>query len=475
MLTLLTSIVVLILGYFIYGSFLERIFKVDKYRLTPVKTNLDGVDYVKLPLWKIFLIQFLNIAGLGPIFGAIAGALWGPVAFLWIVLGSIFAGGVHDYFSGMLSVKHGGKSISEVCGIYLGPISKGLMRVFTVLLMIIVGAVFLLGPAKILADLNFNTLNVKIWVFIILGYYVLSTILPIDKLIGRLYPFFGFALFFMAISLLAVILISDDIQIPELTLDSFVNQHYQGDKYPIFPMLFITIACGAISGFHSTQSPLMARCLNNEKDGKSIFYGTMIMEGVVALIWAAISMSFFGGIRELNTEMLSNGNNMALIVNIITKDSLGYFGGILAVFGVIAAPITSGDTSFRSARLIVADVLNLPQKFIGYRLLISVPIFLLGYVLTLIDFSVVWRYFAWTNQVLATVVLWMIFAFLKGQGKFYWVAIVPALFMSNVVISYILVAPEGFGLAKGISLFVGLFCSISIGVFALFRKNQKFI
>ncbi|MEQ8580496.1 MAG: carbon starvation CstA family protein [Marinoscillum sp.] len=471
MITLCISIVVLVVGYWIYGNVIEKIFGIQPARPTPAVSKPDGVDFVQLPTWKIFLIQFLNIAGLGPIFGAVAGALWGPVAFLWIVLGSLFAGGVHDYFCGMLSVRHGGESVSEVSGYYLGNWIKQFMRGFTVLLMIIVGAVFLLGPAKILAGMTEGSVNLFGWTVIILAYYVLSTILPIDKVIGKLYPIFGMALLFMAFGLL-VAMIWQDMKVPELSLASFTNYHYKPGSFPVFPMLFVTIACGAISGFHATQSPLMARCITNERQGKTVFFGAMVTEGVVALIWAAISMSFFGGVSELNLTMLENGDNTAFMVNEISNGALGTLGGLLAILGVVAAPITSGDTSFRSARIIIADFMKSDQKSIRNRLLISAPLFIVGYLLTLVNFGVIWRYFAWTNQTLATVVLWTVTVYLIRENKNFWIALIPSVFMTAVVVSYILLAPEGFSLPVDVSVFIGILTSFALVVLVMFRSKS---
>ncbi|RNL82503.1 carbon starvation protein A [Sinomicrobium pectinilyticum] len=468
MITLCISIIILILGYRFYGKVIERIFGAEPERPTPAISKTDGVDFVKLPLWKIFLIQFLNIAGLGPIFGAVAGALWGPVAFVWIVLGSLFAGGVHDYFCGMLSVRHEGESVSEVSGYYLGSWIKQFMRGFTVLLMIIVGAVFLLGPAKILAGMTEGTISLFGWTMIILVYYMLSTILPIDKIIGRLYPVFGFALLFMSLGLFAA-MIFQGMNVPELGLSGFTNFHYESEDFPVFPMLFVTIACGAISGFHATQSPLMARCISNEKQGKKVFYGAMVTEGMVALIWAAISMGFFGGIKELNMEMLNNGDNTALMVNKISNGALGTLGGLLAILGVVAAPITSGDTSFRSARIIIADFMKADQKSIKNRLMISIPLFLVGYLLTLVNFGVIWRYFAWTNQMLATIVLWTVSVYLIRQDKNYWIALIPSVFMTAVVVAYILLAPEGFSFPIVFSVTVGVIIALALMGIVLFR------
>jgi len=453
-------------GYLFYSRVAERIFGVDGNRPTPAVAKADGVDYVAMPVWKIFLIQFLNIAGLGPIFGAVAGAMWGPVAFLWIVLGTIFAGAVHDYFSGMLSIRHGGKSITEISGYYLGNGVKQFMRAFTVLLMVIVGAVFIMGPAKIIDDMTGNFAGMTTWVSVVFAYYIASTILPIDKLIGRVYPIFGIALLFMALGI-TITMVGGGLPIPELTWANFTNQHADAARFPIFPMVFITIACGAISGFHATQSPLMARCMTNEKQGRTIFYGAMVTEGVVALIWAAIGMSFYGGVGALNQTMLANQGNAAVVVNEICNTLLGTVGGFLALLGVVAAPITSGDTAFRSARLIVADFVRLGQGPVKNRLLLSAPLFLVGFMLTRIDFAIIWRYFAWTNQTLAAIVLWTITAYLIRERKPYWIALIPSAFMTAVVVSYLLLAPEGFQLPMGISYTTGIVMSAVLVAFTM--------
>jgi carbon starvation protein CstA len=471
MITFSISLLVLILGYLFYSRFIERIEGIDPARQTPAYALKDGVDYVPMPWWRIFLIQFLNIAGLGPIFGAVAGAMWGPVAFLWIVLGSVFAGAVHDYFSGMLSIKHNGLSITEIVGIYLGKWAKQFMRGFTVILMVIVGAVFIMGPAKILSGITPDFATMTFWVWVVFLYYLLATMLPIDKIIGKVYPLFGFALIFMAVGLIIALIIKG-YHIPELNLANIKNYHVDSEKFPIFPMLFITIACGAISGFHATQSPLMARCITNEKYGRRVFYGAMISEGVVALIWAAIGMSFYGGVRELNEVMTANQGNAAFVVNEISNSLLGKFGGILALLGVVAAPITSGDTAFRSARLIVADFLNFKQGPIRNRLLISIPLFAIGFMLTRIDFSIIWRYFAWSNQTLAMVVLWAITVYLAQERKLYWITLIPAVFMTAVTTTYLFLAPEGFSLSMGISYSVGISLAlISFVAFMIYRHR----
>ncbi|TXG35168.1 carbon starvation CstA family protein [Seonamhaeicola maritimus] len=470
MISFLISIVVLVAGYFIYGSFIERKFEIDKDRPTPAISKQDGVDFLPLKLGKIFLIQFLNIAGLGPIFGAIAGALWGPVAFLWIVLGTIFAGCVHDYFSGMLSIRHGGDSIPEIVGKYLGNGMKQFMRIFAVVLLILVGVVFVKGPATILQGLI--GVDVSILVACIFLYYLLATMIPIDKLIGKVYPIFGFSLLVMAVGLLGALLFLD-YTIPELSPQNLVNMHANPSDYPVFPLLFITIACGAISGFHSTQSPLMARCISNEAHGKKVFIGAMITEGIVALIWAAIAMAFFGGVEELGATMAEEGHNAAWVVNIICNTTLGKIGGILAVFGVIAAPITSGDTAFRSARLIIADSFDVSQSKILKRLIVTIPIFLVALALTNIDFGIIWRYFGWSNQMLATIVLWAAAVYMKQQGKKAWFILIPAAFMTIVVTTYILVAPEGFKLNYELSCTIGIIVFLFLSIWFIFYKSTS--
>ncbi len=473
MISFIISILILIIGYFIYGTFIEKIFEIKKNRETPAIALQDNVDFIPLPTWKVFLIQFLNIAGLGPIFGAIAGAMFGPSAFLWIVLGTIFAGAVHDYFSGMLSLRHDGLSISEIVGVYLGPYLKQFMRLFTVILLIFVGTVFLVGPAKIIDGMTDNTLGLWVWVSIILVYYVLSTLLPIDKLISKLYPVFGAAMLFMAIGLF-MSLIFGDYQIPELVPRNLVNMKSNSEETPIFPILFVTIACGAISGFHATQSPLMSRCLKNEKYGKRVFFGAMITEGIVALIWAAAAMAFFGNVEGLNSNMAENGNNAAWAANEISLNMLGAFGGILAVLGIVAAPITSGDTAFRSARLILSDIFKYDQKKISKRLFISIPLFAVAFVLTQIDFAIIWRYFAWSNQALATIVLWTLTAYLIFERKLFWVTLVPAIFMTMVCSTYILIAPEGFQMDHDLAYIFGAIITLVISsVFWAFIAKKK--
>jgi len=472
MITFLVSIFLLIGGYFVYGLFVERIFGVDSIKETPAYTMQDGVDYVPMGWGRVFLIQFLNIAGLGPIFGAIMGAVYGPAAFLWIVFGTIFGGAVHDYFSGMLSLRNNGVSFPEIAGKYLGTGFKQFMRVFTLLLMILVGTVFIAGPAGLLANLTPLHLDFSFWIVVIFCYYILATMLPIDKIIGKLYPFFGFALFFMAIAILAAI-IYHWAPIPEALPSNLYNWRVDAEKYPMFPMLFISIACGAISGFHATQSPIMARCMKSEKLGHRIFYGAMVAEGLVALIWAAAAMSFFGSVGGLQSFLAENGNNAAIVVDKIAHSWLGKFGGLLAIIGVIVAPITSGDTAFRSARLIVADFIDYKQKKIKNRLFVAIPLFIAGFILLQFNFDIIWRYFAWANQMLAAATLWVITVYLAKEMKLYWITLIPALFMTMVVSTYIVIAPEGLHLSKAIGYGFGVVSTLITAAIFIFWIKRK--
>lgn len=472
MITFISSIVLLVLGYLVYGKIVARIFGEDRNRQTPAVANPDGVDYVAMSWWKIFLIQFLNIAGLGPIFGAIMGVMFGPSAFLWIVFGSIFGGAVHDYLSGMLSMRRNGASLPELVGEQLGTSVKQFMRAFSLILMVLVGAVFVSGPAGLLAGLV-SSISVTWWIVIIFVYYMLATLLPIDKLIGKIYPLFGFALLFMAVGILFSLFINN-APIPEIT-SGFASQHPQG--YPIFPMMFVSIACGAVSGFHATQSPMMARCMTNERYGRPCFYGAMIAEGVVALIWAAAASSFFGsvgGLQEYVASLPATANKAAEVVNLISNTWLGKAGGFLAILGVVAAPITSGDTALRSARLIAADFLRIDQKPIVKRLMVAVPLFVGTFILLQINFDIIWRYFAWSNQALSVFTFWALTVYLYKEKRNYWVTLIPALFMSAVCSTYIIVAPEGFSLP----LYVGyiasaVVCLLFLGLFVRFTKRQR--
>ena len=474
MITFSLALVLLIVGYLVYGAYINRIFCPDN-RKTPALIKTDGVDYIPLPTWKIFMIQFLNIAGLGPIFGAIMGAQFGTASYLWIVLGTIFAGAVHDFFSGALLIRNGGESLPEIVGRYLGSKTKKVVCVFTLVLMVLVGAVFISGPAELLASMTPDWMNSIFWIVIIFLYYILATILPVDKIIGKIYPLFAIALLFMALGILAVLYIKHPA-LPEIW-NGFGPKY---EKNPIFPMMFISIACGAISGFHATQSPLMARCMTNEKYCRPIFYGAMVAEGIVALIWAAAATYFFqeNGVIDQLTGRAYSG---AVVATSISKEWLGTVGGILAILGIVAAPITSGDTALRSARLITADFLNIDQRTISKRLLICIPLFiitfgLLFYSLSDADgFKIIWRYFAWCNQTLSVFTLWTITVYLVKSKKNYYVALLPALMMTMVCSTYICCAPEGLSLPHDISYIIGGICTTIALVWFIvwFRKHSS--
>ncbi len=457
------ALVALLVGYLVYGTLVERVFGIEPERKTPAYTKTDGVDYTPMSRWRVFLIQFLNIAGTGPIFGAIMGIKFGPAAYLWIVLGCIFIGGFHDYMSGMLSLRKNGLSLPEVLGDELGTGVRYVMRLLSILLLVLVGTVFVVTPADLLAQMtsnvHFSIFNLQfaltplVWFFVILLYYALATMLPIYTLIGRIYPVFGVSLLVMAL-LACYGIYALDGSVPELT-DGLYNRHPQG--LPIFPVLCITIACGAVSGFHGTQSPIMSRCLQNERDGRIVFYGAMITEGVVALIWAAAAIKFAG-----SYEHLAEMGSPAVVVHMVCNTWFGRVGAILAVLGVVAAPITSGDTAFRSARLIIADMLKLSQSSFLKRFLIAIPMFAIAVGLRFLDFEVLWRYFAWTNQTLACVTLWAVTVWMLRRQKAYWMGLLPALFMTVVCTSYIMGAPEGFRLPWGL----GMGMSIAVMVIA---------
>lgn len=467
--------VALFVGYLFYGKVVEKAFGIDSDRPTPCYTRQDGVDYVPMPRWKVFLIQFLNIAGTGPIFGAIMGIQFGPAAYLWIVLGCIFIGGFHDYMSGMISLRKDGLSLPEVLGDELGTGVRYLMRLLSMVLLVLVGTVFVVTPADLLAQMtgsfHFSIFNFQfaltplLWFFLILIYYMLATMLPISTLIGRLYPLFGLSLLVMAF-LACYGIYTLDGTVPELT-DGLMSHHPKG--LPVFPMLCITIACGAVSGFHGTQSPIMSRCLQHEHDGRIVFYGAMITEGVVALIWAASAIKFAGSyphLAELGTP--------AVVVHMVCNTWFGKVGAVLAVLGVVAAPITSGDTAFRSARLIVADMLHLGQRKFVNRFLIAIPMFVIAFGLRFLDFNVLWRYFAWTNQTLACATLWAVTIWMARRRKNFWMGLIPSLFMTMVCSTYILVAPEGFQLPYLPSLVVGLLLTLASAVgFFVWIKNYK--
>lgn len=448
MISFFVCLFILIGGYFLYGKFTEKSFKPDD-RLTPATTMQDGSDYVPMHPAKVFLIQLLNIAGLGPIFGAIMGALWGPQVFLWITFGTIFAGGVHDYFSGMISMRHKGTTISELSGIYLGNVMKQVMRIFSVVLLVLVGVAFSTGPAGLLAMLTPEILGRNFWLAVVLIYYFIATFVPIDKVIGRLYPFFGICLIVMAFGVAGGILF-EGYHIPEI---NFTNMH--PDSLSMWPFMFITVACGAISGFHATQSPLMARCMTTEKEGRKIFYGAMVAEGVIALVWAAAGVAFYDSTGGLQAAIAQYNGQGGVVYEICTT-LLGGVGSVIAMIGVIACPISSADTAYRSARLTIADALKLDQKPMKNRLLISVPLLAVGAILTQFDVTIIWRYFSWSNQTLAMIALWVAAVYLATKKGRYFIAAVPATFMSAVSCTYIMMAPEGFKLSAAISYPVGI-------------------
>ena len=471
MITFICSIVILLAGYFLYGKLMDKIFKPDD-RPTPAIDHPDGVDYVPMKTWRVFLIQLLNIAGTGPIFGALMGAVFGPIVFLWIVFGSILGGAVHDYMSGMISLRLNGASVSEIVGKYLGSGAKQVMSVFSVILLILVGAVFTTSPAALLARLTPDWMNTTFWVVVILLYYFLATLLPIDKLIGKLYPIFGAVLAIMAVGIIGGLVVGG-YSLPEI---SFSNLHPDGQ--PVWPFMFITVACGAISGFHATQSPMMARCLKKEKDGRKVFYGAMIAESVIALVWAAAGVAFYGATGGLQNALSELGQSG--VVYDISVSLLGIVGGALAIVGVVVCPISSGDTAFRSARLTIADWFKIDQSNMKKRLAITIPLLAVGAILTQLDFDVVWRYFSWSNQTLAMITLWAAAMYLVYNADNRWyslVCAVPATFMSGVSCTYILMAEEGFRISQSIAYPIGivfaLACAALFAVKAVGKKGMR--
>lgn len=503
MISFIVSVVALLLGYFIYGSIVERVFSPDD-RATPALTNSDGVDYVAMPTWKVYMIQFLNIAGTGPIFGAIMGIWFGPAALLWIVLGCIFGGAVHDYLSGMLSMRHEGAGLPVLVGKYLGTTTRRVMLVFAVLLMLVVGAVFVYSPAMILKGFGGSF---TLWITLIFIYYVIATLLPIDKIIGKVYPLFAISLLFMAFALMIVLFIKMP-HLPELWNIGHLEPWTDGNepalglaaylqKNPLFPCLFITIACGAVSGFHATQSPLMARCLKSERLGRRVFYGSMITEGVVALIWATVASYFFYGngwrevvppelMAEYNAQAAGEGGRSVIqffgppiVVNVVCTSWLGVFGGLLAVLGVVAAPITSGDTAFRSLRLMLAEAFGIEQRTVSKRLMICVPVFLIAFGLLMWQignpdgFNVLWQYFGWANQTLSVFTLWTLTVYLSLKGKPYIITLIPALFMTAVCFTFLLVSPQALALSPVVAAVVAPAVTIvSLVWFFMWRKRS---
>ena len=484
MISFTLSLIALVLGYLLYGRFVERVFGPDD-RVTPAVAKADGLDYIVLPNWKIFMIQFLNIAGTGPIFGAIMGAKFGPVAYLWIVFGCIFAGAVHDYMSGMLSMRHDGAGLPEMVGRYLGSTTKSVMLVFTVLLLIMVGTVFVYSPAEILHSIGGETM---MWVAIIFCYYIIATMLPIDKIIGKVYPLFAFSLLFMAGALMVWLFLHWPT-VPELWTHLYnMGAATEPDKWTdsIFPALFITIACGAISGFHGTQSPLMARCVKDEHMGRPIFYGAMITEGVVALIWATVAAWFFYGSPAPGYALIENATagfhtSAPAVVNLVCNDWLGVAGAVLAMLGVVAAPITSGDTAFRSGRLIVAEWLKLDQRPIPKRLVICVPMFACSIAMLVWQienpdgFNTIWQYFGFSNQALSVFTLWAVTVYLVRNKKPFIITLIPALFMTTVCATFLFVSKQTFHLPESVGYPLGgISCLVAIVWFSIwYRKETK--
>ncbi|MDR2054622.1 MAG: carbon starvation protein A [Desulfovibrio sp.] len=471
------AVLALILGYAVYGKVVERVFHVDGNRATPALAMADGVDYVPMSMPKVFLIHFLNISGIGPVFGPILGTLYGPQALFWIVLGAIFAGGVHDYFFGMISIRYCGKSLPEVVDAIFGRKFRALVRVFTLLLLVLVGVVFVNTPAALLAKITAGTfVNVKVWTLIIFLYFICATVLPINKLIGRVYPVFGLMVLIMGLGVAGGMAFGDYVfygwePAGEAGLWGRLFGNHHPGNLPAWPLMCITIACGALSGFHATQSPLMARCVVNERQGRPVFYGAMIMEGVIALVWATAGMTLYK-----SPEALAAVGNPGLVVDQVCRALLGPAGGLLAIVGVAALPVTSGDTAFRAARLLIADAFRAPQEAIESRLAIAIPLFIVGGVLTQVDFHVLWRYFAWSNQTLATLTLWVCAAYAARCSGMHWVATLPATYMTATVTSYLCAAPEGFQMAYTPSVAIGCAAAaLALGLFlrrlSVFRRD----
>lgn len=466
--------VALVVGYLIYGTIVSKIFGAEPARPTPAKTMKDGVDYVEMPLWKVWLVQLLNIAGVGPVFGPILGAVWGPAALWWIVIGTIFAGAVHDFMAGMLSVRYGGANVPAVVGYNLGNIAKQIMRVFAVVLLLLVGVVFVAAPARMLANITPDSMNLVFWICVIFGYYFLATIVPIDKIIGNFYPIFGAVLIFMALGVTVMMFVDMPGQFYHAVSSWDVN--LDPKARPIFPLVFITIACGALSGFHATQSPLMARCMANEKMGKSVFYGSMVAEGFIGLVWATAGMTFYPFISPATGDFVTLSAATASPATVVTQTCMGLmgeFGGIIAILGVVVLPITSGDTAFRAARLTISEAMNFSQKVAAKRLYIAIPLFLMGIFLAMINFDIIWRYFGWANQSLATIMLFAGAAWLMRRHKFHWICTVPAVFMTAVCISYICYEPTmGFKISIEISNWIGIAAALVALVWLLIMGRK---
>ena len=484
MITFIVSILLLVAGYFLYGKLVGKYLDVDPSRKTPAYELADGVDFTPMPTWKVFVIQFLNIAGLGPIFGAVSGAAFGPAAYIWIVVGCIFMGAVHDFFAGMMSLRNGGVNMPELTAKYLGNGMKVFLNIVVIFLLIAVGVSFVIGPSGLMQ--NLTGVSKEIWLYVIFGYYIIATLLPIDKIIGSIYPFMGATLLFMAFGVGVMLMVGDingTHEMLELTPSVLKNWHSNPEQNLIFPMMFIVISCGAISGFHATQSPMMARCLKNEKYARPVFYGAMIAEGIVAMIWASAAIAYCGGPEGLNNAMTSVGTEIngvivrnaqaADLVDMICKSWLGKVGAVVAILGVVICPITSGDTAFRSLRLSLADMLKYDQKPIVKRLVICLPIFAVAFMFCKVDFSTAWSYLGIANQVLAAIVMWTASAYLINKGKPHWMCSVPAAFLTFICVCFILVAPLGFGLAPIVGYVTGIVTAIALFVFCIIKGTIR--
>ena len=466
MITFLVSVLLLVVAYFVYGKIVGRFLGVDPARKTPAYEMADGVDYHPMPTWKVFIIQFLNIAGLGPIFGAVTGAAYGPAAYIWIVVGCIFMGAVHDFFAGMMSIRNGGANMPDITARYLGKGMKVFVNIVVAFLLLAVGVSFVIGPAGLMQ--NLTGLAKEYWLYIIFAYYILATLLPVDKIIGSIYPYMGAILLFMALGV-GIMLVVGDVSgthdMIELTPSVLKNWHAAPQTNILVPMMFIVISCGAISGFHATQSPMMARCLKNERYARPVFYGAMIAEGVVAMIWATAAMAYCGGPEGLNNAMTSVGTEIngvivknaqaADLVNLICKSWLGKVGAVIAILGVVICPITSGDTAFRSLRLSLGDMLKYDQKPIAKRLLLCLPIFVAAFFFCKVDFSTAWSYLGIANQTLAALVMWTGAAYLIGKGKPHWMCSVPATFLTFICVCFITISPLGLHLEPVVGYVAG--------------------
>ena len=483
MITFIVSILLLVAGYFLYGKIVERYLDVDPSRKTPAYEKADGVDFTPMPTWKVFVIQFLNIAGLGPIFGAVTGAAFGPAAYIWIVVGCIFMGAVHDFFAGMMSIHNGGVNMPDITAKYLGKRMKGFMNFVVIFLLMAVGVSFVIGPSGLMQ--NLTGIDKEIWLYVIFGYYIIATLLPVDKIIGSIYPFMGAILLFMALGVGVMLVIGDlngSHEMVELTPAMLKNWHFNPEGNLLIPMMFIVISCGAISGFHATQSPMMARCLKNEKHARPVFYGAMIAEGIVAMIWATAAIAYCGGPEGLNNAMTSVGTEIngvivknaqaADLVDMICKSWLGKVGAVIAILGVVICPITSGDTAFRSLRLSLADLLKYDQKPVVKRLLICLPVFVVAFFFCKVDFSTAWSYLGIANQTLAALVMWTGAAYLIGKGKQHWMCSVPATFLTFICVCFIMISPLGLHLSPIVGYISGGVTALAAFIFCIFRSRR---